>query len=249
MLPPRQPSDRGLRNVGFHRWFAADVPFVRRRRSAVTAVPYSAGIWFIASPLWLSAISACAGGRPESRSPDYVSNGGAQVSVAPDSSELATLLAPLFAEGMAREQIPGAVFVLVADGRVVLARGYGVADVPSGRPADPATTIFPIASISKLFTATALMQLADRKRLDLHTDVNRYLTSARVPPTYLEPITAAQLLAHTAGLDELPGATSPFQGGAGFPRPILVEPPRTGSPARCHDQLLEFWDGTCRSAG
>ena len=106
---------------------------------------------------------------------------------------------------MAREKIPGAVFILVADGRIVLARGYGLADVASKRPVDPATTIFPIASISKLFTATALMQLADRGRVDLHTDVNRYLTSVRVPPTYPQPITAAQLLAHTSGLDEIPG--------------------------------------------
>ena len=119
--------------------------------------------------------------------------------------ELAALLDPVFAQGMAEEHIPGAAFVLVQDGRVVMAKGYGVADVESRKPVDPRTTIFPIASISKVFTATAVMQLFDRGRLDLHADVNRYLTSLQVPDTYPRPITAADLLQHTSGLDELPG--------------------------------------------
>jgi len=101
-----------------------------------------------------------------------------------DPRKLAALVDSVFAAGMPRERIPGAAFVLVQDGHVVLAKGYGKADVASGRAVDPARTIFPIASISKVFTATAVMQLADAGRLDLDADVNRYLTSARVPPTY-----------------------------------------------------------------
>ncbi len=121
------------------------------------------------------------------------------------SAGLAALVDPVFAKGMAEARIPGAAFVLVQDGRVVLAKGFGHADVASGRTVSPDETIFPIASISKVFTATAVAQLADRGRLDLDADVNRYLTSARVPPTYPQPVTAAQLLSHTAGLDEIPG--------------------------------------------
>jgi CubicO group peptidase (beta-lactamase class C family) len=159
--------------------------------------------WSTGLPLWLFAIGACVGSRSEQA--DSADDDRAHASTAPDSGELSAFLAPVFAEGMEREHIPGAVFVFMADGRVVLAKGYGLADVASRRPVDPATTLFPIASISKLFTATAVMQLADRGQLDLHKDVNEYLKSARVPPTYPEPITAANLLAHTAGLDELPG--------------------------------------------
>ena len=122
-----------------------------------------------------------------------------------DPEGLAKLLEPVFASGMKKENIPGAVFILVKDGRVVIAKGYGVADLDSGRRVDPETTIFPTASISKVFTATAVMQLADSGRLDLHVDVNRYLTSLQVPNTYPEPITTAHLLTHTSGLDELPG--------------------------------------------
>jgi CubicO group peptidase (beta-lactamase class C family) len=118
---------------------------------------------------------------------------------------LAALMDPVFAKGMAEERIPGAAFVLVQDGRIVLAKGFGRADVTSARAVSPDETIFPIASISKVFTATAVMQLADRGRLDLDADVNRYLTSVRVPATYPQPVTPAQLLSHTAGLDEIPG--------------------------------------------
>jgi CubicO group peptidase (beta-lactamase class C family) len=122
-----------------------------------------------------------------------------------DSTLLAGLVDSVFAAGMKREHIPGAAFVLVQHGRVVLAKGFGNADVASGRPVIPDRTIFPIASITKVFTATAVMQLAEHKRIDLATDVNRYLTSVQVPATYAEPVTAAHLLTHTAGFDELPG--------------------------------------------
>lgn len=122
-----------------------------------------------------------------------------------DPTELAALVDPVFAAGMKEERIPGAAFVLVQNGRVVLSKGFGLADVASGRPVRPDSTIFPFASISKVFTATAVMQLAEQGRIDLDTDVNRYLKSVRVPPTYPRPVTIAHLLTHTSGLDELPG--------------------------------------------
>jgi CubicO group peptidase (beta-lactamase class C family) len=171
----------------------------------VTLHRHSSLTWCTASLFCLLAVGACSSRRSEKLTADSVASSPSQAAIVPDSAELAEFLAPVFAEGMKREQIPGAVFVLVAGGRIVLAQGYGVADLRSRRPVDPATTIFPIASISKLFTATALMQLADQGRIDLDSDVNRYLRSVRVPSTYPQPVTAAQLLDHTAGLDELPG--------------------------------------------
>ena len=122
-----------------------------------------------------------------------------------DPVELAALIDPVFAAGMEDEHIPGAAFMLVQDGRVVLEKGFGLADVASNRRVLPDRTIFPIASISKVFTATAVMQLVDGGKIDLDADVNRYLTSVRVPSTYAQPITATHLLTHTSGLDEIPG--------------------------------------------
>jgi CubicO group peptidase (beta-lactamase class C family) len=122
-----------------------------------------------------------------------------------DSVGLERLVDSAMAAGMARDSIPGAGFILVQAGRVVLAKGYGKADVAAGLAWDPEITVFPIASVTKVFTATAVMQLVERGAIDLNADVNRYLTSVRVPPTYPEPVTTARLLSHTAGFDELPG--------------------------------------------
>ena len=139
--------------------------------------------------------ACCSGGRAATTDPAPTVN----------RDEVAKLIDPVFAKGMQKENIPGAVFVLVKDGDVIFAKGYGVMDVNSGRRVDPDRTIFPIASITKMFTATGIMQSVDSGRLDLDADVNRYLTSVRVPDTYPQPITTAHLLTHTSGLDELPG--------------------------------------------
>ncbi len=122
-----------------------------------------------------------------------------------DFAGLEQLVDSAIEAGMKEEQVPGAAFILVQGGSVVLAKGYGKADLESGEPFTADQTIFPIASVSKVFTATAVMQLVDRGTIDLEMDVNRYLESAKVPSTYPEPVTVAQLLSHTAGLDELPG--------------------------------------------
>lgn len=97
--------------------------------------------------------------------------------------------------------IAGAVIAVVKDGRVLLARGYGYADLERGRPVDPDGTLFRVASISKLFTATAVMQQVERGQLDLDTDVGRYLDFP-LPRKFSDPITLRHLLTHTAGFEE-----------------------------------------------
>jgi CubicO group peptidase (beta-lactamase class C family) len=120
-----------------------------------------------------------------------------------DSRELASFVDTLIIAQMAKEHIPGAVFLLVQDGKVVYQRGYGFANVERIKRVDPETTIWRIGSISKVFTATAVVQLADRGRFRLTDDVNRYLTRFKVPATYPEPVTFENLLTHTAGFDEI----------------------------------------------
>lgn len=103
---------------------------------------------------------------------------------------------------LAEHKIPGAVLVVVRDGRVAFARGYGYADLERRISVDPERTIFSVASVSKLFTATAVMQLVELGRLDLHTDVNEYLRVFKVPSTFAQPVTLFHLLTHTAGFDD-----------------------------------------------
>jgi CubicO group peptidase (beta-lactamase class C family) len=103
---------------------------------------------------------------------------------------------------LARNHVPGAVVSVVAGGRTVFAKGYGTADLARGTPMDPARSLVRIASISKLFTWTAVMQQVEAGRLDLNADVNRYLTAFKVPATYPRPVTLQTLLNHTAGFED-----------------------------------------------
>jgi CubicO group peptidase (beta-lactamase class C family) len=131
---------------------------------------------------------------------------GRTVAAAPegptDPAELEAFLDDFFTERMERLDVPGAAFVLVKDGEIFFAKGYGYADLERGVPVDPKTTVFRIGSTSKLFTATAAMQLVEEGALALDADVNRYLDRFQIPDTYPEPVTLAHLLTHTGGFDD-----------------------------------------------
>ena len=118
-----------------------------------------------------------------------------------DPAELAAWLEPLIEEQMAAAHIPGAVFLLVQDGQIAYAKGYGLADLAQQTPVDVESSLWRVMSLSKPVTAVALMQLAEQGRLDLHADANTYLRSYRLPEAFGQPITADQLLTHSAGLD------------------------------------------------
>jgi CubicO group peptidase (beta-lactamase class C family) len=107
-----------------------------------------------------------------------------------------------FPEKMRRWHIPGAVIVVVRDGQVAFAGGYGYADVEKKLPVVPDRTEFRIGSVSKLFVATAVMQLAEKHQVDLHADVNPYLKNLQVPNHFARLVTLADLLTHTGGFDE-----------------------------------------------
>ncbi|MBA2736263.1 MAG: serine hydrolase, partial [Pyrinomonadaceae bacterium] len=117
--------------------------------------------------------------------------------------DLETLLDPIFAERMEKLHIPGAAISVVKDGKIIFTKGYGVADVEKKTPVVPDKTLFRIGSITKVFTATAVMQLADNGKINLSDDVNKYLKGVTVPNTFAQPITFANLLTHTSGLDEI----------------------------------------------
>jgi CubicO group peptidase (beta-lactamase class C family) len=118
-----------------------------------------------------------------------------------DPAELAAWLEPLIEEQMAAAHIPGAVFLLVQDGQIAYARAFGLADLAQQTPVDVESSLWRVMSLSKPVTAVALMQLAEQGKLDLHADANTYLRSYRLPEAFGQPITADQLLTHSAGLD------------------------------------------------
>jgi CubicO group peptidase (beta-lactamase class C family) len=97
--------------------------------------------------------------------------------------------------------IPGAVVVVVKDGKILTARGFGYANVDKKTPVDPDRTLFRPGSVSKLITWTAVMQMVEQHKLDLDRDVNAYL-DFKIPPYKGQPITLRQIMTHTAGFEE-----------------------------------------------
>ncbi|MCZ6854605.1 MAG: serine hydrolase, partial [Gammaproteobacteria bacterium] len=100
------------------------------------------------------------------------------------------------------QQLAGSVVAVVQDGKVLFKKGYGYADIENRVEVDPDRTLFRIASISKTFVWTAVMQLVDTGKLDLDVDVNDYLDFA-IPATYPEPITLKNLMTHTPGFEDV----------------------------------------------
>jgi CubicO group peptidase (beta-lactamase class C family) len=89
-----------------------------------------------------------------------------------------------------REDIARVVIVVVKDGKVLFAKGYGYADVARQQPVSPDRTLFRPGSVSQLFTWTAVMQLVEQGKLDLDHDVSEYLDFST--PHFSEAHHAAQ---------------------------------------------------------
>jgi CubicO group peptidase (beta-lactamase class C family) len=136
--------------------------------------------------------------------PSLVQAGGTNGPTPPpvDSVSLVHILDSLIVPGLQKYHMPGMVVAIVHDSDVVMAKGYGYADVERKIPFDPDSTVIRIASVSKLFTATAVMQLVERGMLDMHQDIDAYLTRFKVENWPGQPITLYHLLTHTAGFDD-----------------------------------------------
>lgn len=165
-----------------------------------------------------SSVESSAGDPPE---PGLAENGPVESDLAgsrlagngPTSSGLSgeaaldVTVGQLVEEHLTGTGVPGAAVSIVADGRVLLASGYGFADVEAGVAVDPDRSIFRIGSLSKLITATAAMRLVEEGKLRLDEDINTYLDAFQVPPTHATPVTLAHLMTHSAGFEEMATGT------------------------------------------
>lgn len=95
-----------------------------------------------------------------------------------------------------KDDSPGAVVGVIRDGKLVYARGYGMADLEHGIPLTPQSVIY-VGSIAKQFTAMCVLLLEREGRLALADDIREYLPEL---PAYERPITIDQLLHHTSGI-------------------------------------------------
>jgi CubicO group peptidase (beta-lactamase class C family) len=147
--------------------------------------------------------------------------------------DLEIFLAGFLPRELERNDVAGAVIAVVKDGQLLLAKGYGYSDVAKRMPVSPDSTVFRVASISKLFTATAVMQLVEQGKLDLDTDIAEYLdfTFRRRFPG---PITLRHILTHTTGFEEsfkqVPadsGKSVPLRVAVASSTPAQIYPPGT----------------------
>ena len=143
------------------------------------------------------------------------------------------------AEILSRHPAVGLAVGEVRNGRLKSFSAHGVADIPSHTPITQ-DTVFRIASITKTFTAIAVMQLWERGLVDLDAPANDYLRAYELLPAKagLRPATVRHLLTHTAGVPE---AAHPW----GAFLPDFGESVKAGEPL---PSLAEFYGGGLRLA-
>ena len=133
----------------------------------------------------------------------YLSTGAtAQVPDLEDAKSLEAFVDGVMSTSMRNNDTAGAVVAIMVNDKIVLAKGYGYSDVDKKVPVDPATTLFRIGSVSKLFTYTAMMQLHEQGKLDLEANIQDYLSNLEIPETFPEPIKIKHLFTHTAGFED-----------------------------------------------
>jgi CubicO group peptidase (beta-lactamase class C family) len=99
-------------------------------------------------------------------------------------------------EKMDRTISPGCAVAAMRDGKILYQRGYGMADLDHNVPIT-AETVFHVASMSKQFTAAAIVMLAQERKLSLDDEVRKYVPEL---PDFGAPVTLRQLVYHTSGL-------------------------------------------------
>jgi CubicO group peptidase (beta-lactamase class C family) len=124
-----------------------------------------------------------------------------QTPVALTAADAAAFLDGLLPSSMAIGDIAGATVAIVKGDALLLTRGYGFADVEKRIPVSAEQTLFRPASISKLFTWTAVMQQVEAGKLDLEHDINEYL-DFKIEGYGGQPIKLRHLMTHTAGFEE-----------------------------------------------
>ncbi len=124
----------------------------------------------------------------------------AAASTAPSNEELAQYADTLLAATYPADA-PGATALVVRNGAVLLRKGYGLADVELGVPMQPGM-VFEIGSVTKQFTAAAILMLQERGKLSVRDDVTKYLPDY---PTHGKAITLEHLLTHVSGIPSYTG--------------------------------------------
>ena len=163
---------------------------------AATAAP--AGQVLTQKPASGASASAPASASTTAAAPEAQ---GAATAPAMTAQDVQTFFDSLVPYAMQRGDIAGGVIVVVKDGKILFAKGYGYANVAKRKPVIADRTLFRPGSVSKTFTWTAVMQLVGEGKIDLDADVNRYL-DFKIPEKFGKPITMRDLMTMTPGFED-----------------------------------------------
>ncbi|MFK0522451.1 serine hydrolase [Paenibacillus illinoisensis] len=164
----------------------------RRSRFRFTSLTGAFMAFVLSLSLWAPAVHA------ETPSPQ-VNEKGQTKALTSESAE--AFLDTFFDSAEAKAQYVGASVVVVKDGQVLAEKGYGYADQESKTPVDPKSTAFRVASVSKTFTAAAVMQLVEQGKVDLQADFQTYVKGLEFDNPFDKPVTVENLLTHTTGFE------------------------------------------------
>ena len=117
-------------------------------------------------------------------------------------SPLAGRLAQISQDFYTAQRLPGLAVGVLIDSQVVYRAGFGTTRMGGGQPITP-STLFHMASITKPFVATAVVQLSSAGKVDLDAPVTRYVPYFRMKDSRASAITVRQLLTHTAGMPDV----------------------------------------------
>jgi CubicO group peptidase (beta-lactamase class C family) len=126
----------------------------------------------------------------------------ASMNAALAQSPLASRLAQLSQDFYTAQRLPGLAVGVLIDSQVVYRAGFGTTRMGDGQPITP-RTVFHMASITKPFVATAVVQLSNAGTVDLDAPVTRYVPYFRMNDSRASAITVRQLLTHTAGMPDV----------------------------------------------
>jgi len=124
----------------------------------------------------------------------------AQNAAAPSARQITARVDEYMKSAVEVERFSGSILV-ARDGQAIISKSYGMANVELDVPNTP-NTVFRLASITKQFTATAIMMLQERGKLNVNDPFCKYLTDC---PAAWQPITIRQLLTMTGGIPNLTG--------------------------------------------
>jgi CubicO group peptidase (beta-lactamase class C family) len=112
-------------------------------------------------------------------------------------------LQPLIQRFVQQEQVPGLAIAIIRNNRIVYAHAFGVQNLSTTN--DPMTTrsLFHMASITKLFVATSIMQLVEQRKVDLDVPVVKYVPGFHLADERYSTITIRQMLTHTPGMPDV----------------------------------------------